>query len=165
MKKFFLGMILLSAFMFSATAPQMQNGIIKRSCIEKREAANMALNSIVLLQTIVKGYVYHGSKYGETMLDQQMRYSLESLDKMVAKFSTLESKDAVVQMCLNILPISVMELRDIVKEQGSIENDQLLVDLTTVIAQAVIGITRGLENDLVAYKADSKLLNSFLSVL
>ena len=143
----------------------MQNSMIKRSCIEKREAVDMALHSMVLVQTIVKGYVYHGSKNGGTVLDQNMRHSLELLDQMVAKFSTFKSKDIEVQMCLNILPIGVTELNDIIKEKSSAGNDQLMVDLATVITQAVIGITKGVENDLVAYKADSKPLSPFLSSL
>jgi len=165
MKQIFLGMILLFTFTFFGTASTMKNDVIKRSCIEKREAADMALNSMVLLQTIVKGYVYHGSKNGGTVLDKNMKHSLKLLDQMVVKFSTFKSKDAAVQMCLDILPIGVMELKDMIKEKSNIGNDQLMVDLATVITQAVIGITKGVENDLIAYKADSKPLNSLLSSL
>ncbi len=165
MKQIFLGIILLLTLTFFGTASTIKNDVIKRSCIEKREAADMALSSMVLLQTIVKGYVYHGSKDGGTVLDKKMKRSLKLLDQIVAKFSTFESQDAAVQMCLNILPIGVMELKDIIKEKSSAGNDQLIVDLATVITQAVIGITKGVENDLVAYKADSKPLNSLLSSL
>jgi len=164
MKKNFFAFLLLSSVIFSTNVSASQNGMIKikHTCIEKKEATEMALDSMVMLQTIVKGYLYDHSG---TVLDQKMKNSLVQLDQMVHKLGMLTSENVDVQRCLDILPISVAEFRAVLKEKNINANDHLVVDLATVITQAVIGIAKGVENELVAYKADSNPLDLRLSSL
>jgi hypothetical protein len=162
MQKSFFVLLVLTSVLFSNSVSASQNNMIKHTCIEKKEVTEMALDSMVMVQTIVKGYLYDHS---ETVLDQKMKNSLLQLDRMVHKLGMLTSENVEVQRCLDILPISVAELRAALKEKNINENDHLVVDLATVITQAVIGIAKGVENELVAYKADSNPLDLRLSSL
>jgi len=165
MKKIFLGTILLSLLSFGGVASTVGKNMTQQNCAEKKEAVDMALDSMVLMQTIVKGYVYHSSEESNTVLNQRMKRSLKQLDQLVARTKTFQSDDADIQMCLKILPVSVSEIKELIKQKTTPGNDQLIVDLATVITEAVMGIAKGMQHNQVVYKAGTKPLNLRLSAL
>jgi hypothetical protein len=163
MKKFFLALMVSFSLILPSIVTSADNGVVYKQ-LNKSIATDTTLQSMLLVQTIIKGYLYSHIN-NNTLLDKKMQKSIIKLDHLIAKLGLLDSNDEKIQMCLSILPVGFDELKSTMKEVHSSGNDQLILDLATVITKAVIGIAQGLEKDMIVYKKSSNTLNPVLSSL
>ncbi len=167
MKKIHLVRSVLFAVIFSsmhalaAPTPSTLQGVQ----VSKRAMLHITAESMFLMQTITKDYLYLGTDTKSTFLTKEMQGALLKLDKIIIKLDTMYSKNTHVERLLGYISLGRDELQSILKESYSTDNMKLVLEVTGLISEAALKITYEVENDSIVYRRDSNALIPRLSTL
>jgi hypothetical protein len=167
MKKIHLVRSVLFALIFSTmhtlAAPTIST--LQGVQVSKKTMLHITTESMFLMQTITKDYLYLSTDTESTLLTKEMQHALLKLDKNIAKLDTMYSRNAQVEQLLGRISLGRDELRSILEEPYSTDNMKLVLEVTGLISEAAWKITYAVENDSIVYKRDSNILMPRLSSL
>jgi len=155
---FFFSVITLSAASVTSTTQPIP--------VSKQEIMHITAESMYLMQTITKDYLYLGTNTESTLLNKEMKNALIDLDRMMVQLKRIHSQDPAMEQLLGCISLGRDELRSIMEESYSADNMKLVLEVTGLISEAALRISHAIENNsMVAYKCDSKALIPCLSSL
>ena len=167
MKKIYLVCSILFVLIFSSVhaLASPTNTTLQGVKVSKKVMLYITAESIFLMQTITKDYLYLGTDTKSTFLTKEMQNALLQLDKIIAKLDTMYSKDTHVEQLLGYISLGRDELQAILSESYSIDNMKLVLEVTALISETALKITYEVENDSIVYRRDSNALIPRLSTL
>ena len=145
------------------SAPKAQvNELVKKDAIE---LINIAGQQRMLSQRIAKDYLYIGKKVATDKAKKQLDESLKAFRANQAKLSEMIN-DPEIKNLLEFVQMSLQELEGIVKKSFSLDNAQLVLDLSESMLEGsqyvVDSLTQALkikESEIVAKAGKQRMLS------
>jgi len=143
-------------------APQHVNALVKKDAIE---LINIAGQQRMLSQRIAKDYLYIGKKIATDKAKKQLDESLKAFRANQAKLSEMIN-DPEIKNLLEFVQMSLQELEGIVKKSFTLDNAQLVLDLSESMLEGsqyvVDSLTQTLkikESEIVAKSGKQRMLS------
>jgi len=144
-----------------AATPQV-NALVKKDAIE---LINIAGQQRMLSQRIAKDYLYIGKKVATDKAKKQLDESLKAFRANQAKLAEMINDPEITNL-LEFVQMSLQELEGIVKKSFSLDNAQLVLDLSESMLEGsqyvVDSLTQMLkikESDIVAKSGKQRMLS------
>jgi hypothetical protein len=133
----------------AAQKPQV-NALVKKDAIQ---LINIAGKQRMLSQRIAKDYLYIGKKVATDKASKQMKASLAEFRANQAKLSEMINDPEITNL-LEFVNMSLSELEGIVKEPFSLDNAQLVLDLSESMLEGSQYVVDSLNNKLKIKESD-----------
>ena len=129
----------------SATPQETRvNALVKKDAIQ---LINVAGKQRMLSQRIAKDYLYIGKKVATDKATSQLKASLEEFRSNQAKLAEMIN-DPEIKNLLEFVNMSLSELEEIVKKPSSLDNAQLVLDLSESMLEGSQYVVDSLTNTL-----------------
>jgi len=129
----------------SATPQETRvNALVKKDAIQ---LINVAGKQRMLSQRIAKDYLYIGKKVATDKATRQLKASLEEFRSNQAKLAEMIN-DPEIKNLLEFVNMSLSELEEIVKKPSSLDNAQLVLDLSESMLEGSQYVVDSLTNTL-----------------
>jgi len=129
----------------SATPQETRvNALVKKDAIQ---LINVAGKQRMLSQRIAKDYLYIGKKVATDKATRQLKASLEEFRSNQAKLAEMIN-DPEIKNLLEFVNMSLSELEEIVKKPFSLDNAQLVLDLSESMLEGSQYVVDSLTNTL-----------------
>jgi len=132
--------------------------------VQKSEVMDVATQSMYLMQTVVKDYLYIGSDMNSPVLMQEMNHSIQALNKQIDILKGYCSDNMMIENLLKSASIGRDELKEVLKEKYSADNIKLVLDLTTYISSVVLEVTEMMDREGIVYNSCSGLSSKYIGL-
>ena len=145
-----LGGSAMAAEAAGAQAGTQVNALVKKDAIQ---LVNIAGKQRMLSQRIAKDYLYIGKKVAVDKAKKQLAVSLKEFRENQAKLSEMIN-DPEIKNLLEFVNMSLSELEGIVKQPFSLDNAQLVLDLSESMLEGSQYVVDSLNNKLKIKESD-----------
>ena len=121
--------------------------------IQKSEMMDVAASTMYLMQIVTKDYLYIGSNVKSPVLESEMLQSLASLDSITNRMRGYCSNNSELEGLLESITMGSDELKSILKEEYSLDNIKLVMDVTGYISNAVLTLVKKMDKEIIVYNS------------
>jgi len=126
---------------------------------------DMTAESILLMQTIAKDYLYIGTEVQSSLLQTEMQEAIVRFDTLIDEIGEMSRDDERIDYLLKVLTVGQEDLKSVMQEGYSSDNVKLVLDLTGFLSKTVMHVANTIQQNTEDYNNASKALTPRLSSL